>query len=39
MAMQFIYLLKLVKTRYWYIKLGKKAEFNQTVKERIDAIL
>ncbi|MDP4103522.1 MAG: (Fe-S)-binding protein [Bacillota bacterium] len=29
----------LVKTRYQYIKLGKKAEFNRTTKERIDAIL
>ncbi|WP_066251343.1 (Fe-S)-binding protein [Neobacillus drentensis] len=29
----------LVKTRYHYIKLGKKAEFNRTTKERIDAIL
>jgi Fe-S oxidoreductase len=29
----------LVKTRYHYIKLGKKAEFNRTTKERIDEIL
>lgn len=29
----------LVKTRIAYIKLGKKAEFNQKTKERIDAIL
>ncbi len=29
----------LVKTRYRYIKLGKKAEFYRTTKERIDAIL
>jgi Fe-S oxidoreductase len=29
----------LVKTRYQYIKLGKKAEFSQTTKERIDTIL
>lgn len=29
----------LVKTRYHYIKLGKKAEFNQTTKERIDETL
>src|SRR5436309_2205898 len=29
----------LVKTRYHYIKLGKKAEFNRTIRERIDAIL
>src|SRR3954471_5174274 len=29
----------LVKTRYQYIKLGKKAEFNRTTKDRIDAIL
>jgi Fe-S oxidoreductase len=29
----------LVKTRYHYIKLGKKAEFNRTTKDRIDAIL
>jgi Fe-S oxidoreductase len=29
----------LVHTRYHYIKLGKKAEFNRTTKERIDAIL
>ncbi|MDP4084263.1 MAG: heterodisulfide reductase-related iron-sulfur binding cluster [Bacillota bacterium] len=35
-----IYLFaKLVKTRIEYIKLGKKAEFNKTVKERINAIL
>jgi Fe-S oxidoreductase len=35
-----IYLFaKLVKTRIVYIKLGKKAEFNKTVKERINAIL
>lgn len=35
-----IYLFSaLVKTRYRYIKLGKKAEFNNTVKERINAIL
>lgn len=30
---------ELVKTRIKYIKLGKKAEFNKTVKERIDALL
>jgi Fe-S oxidoreductase len=30
---------ELVKTRIRYIKLGKKAEFNKTVKERIDALL
>ncbi|SDI61126.1 (Fe-S)-binding protein [Alteribacillus bidgolensis] len=30
---------QLVKTRYEYIKLGQKAEFNQTVKERWEAIL
>ncbi|MEC1638039.1 (Fe-S)-binding protein [Schinkia azotoformans] len=29
----------LVKTRIAYIKLGKKAEFNRTVRERIDDIL
>lgn len=29
----------LVKTRYEYIKLGKKAEFDHTMKERIDAVL
>ncbi|MCM3568078.1 (Fe-S)-binding protein [Neobacillus mesonae] len=29
----------LVKTRYRYIKLGKKVEFNRTAKERVDAIL
>lgn len=29
----------LVKTRVKYIKLGKKAEFDKTVKERINAIL
>jgi Fe-S oxidoreductase len=29
----------LVKTRIVYIKLGKKAEFNKTVKDRINAIL
>ncbi|MGO4889118.1 heterodisulfide reductase-related iron-sulfur binding cluster [Anaerobacillus sp. MEB173] len=35
-----IYLFaKLVKTRIEYIKLGKKVEFDRTVKERIDAIL
>jgi Fe-S oxidoreductase len=35
-----IYLFaSLVKTRYHYIKLGKKAEFNRTTKDRIDAIL
>ncbi|MCQ6279631.1 (Fe-S)-binding protein [Bacillus sp. EB600] len=28
----------LVKTRIQYIKLGKKAEFNRTVKERINAL-
>ncbi|WP_227937419.1 (Fe-S)-binding protein [Alkalihalobacillus deserti] len=28
----------LVKTRYEYIKLGKKAEFDHTMKERIDAV-
>ena len=34
-----IYLfLVLVKTRYQYIKLGRKAEFNRKTKERIDAI-
>jgi Fe-S oxidoreductase len=30
---------ELVKTRVRYIKLGKKAEFNKTVKERIDDLL
>ncbi|MFB4166301.1 (Fe-S)-binding protein, partial [Alteribacillus sp. JSM 102045] len=30
---------KLVKTRYEYIKLGQKAEFNQTVKERWEAVM
>jgi Fe-S oxidoreductase len=30
---------ELVKTRIRYIKLGKKAEFNKTVQERIDALL
>lgn len=30
---------ELVKTRVRYIKLGKKAEFNKTVQERIDALL
>jgi Fe-S oxidoreductase len=30
---------ELVKTRVKYIKLGKKAEFNKTVQERIDALL
>ncbi len=35
-----IYLFsKLVQTRIRYIKLGQKAEFNRTVKERIDNIL
>jgi Fe-S oxidoreductase len=35
-----IYLFaNLVKTRIGYIKLGKKVEFNKTVKERIDSIL
>lgn len=35
-----IYLFaQLVKTRITYIRLGKKAEFNRTVKERIDALL
>jgi Fe-S oxidoreductase len=35
-----IYLFaKLVNTRIAYIKLGKKAEFNKTVNERINAIL
>lgn len=35
-----IYLfVTLIKTRIAYIKLGKKAEFNQKTKERIDAIL
>lgn len=29
----------LVKTRYEYIKLGKKVEFDHTMKERIDAVL
>lgn len=29
----------IVKTRYRYIKLGKKAEFNRKTKDRIDAIL
>lgn len=29
----------LVKTRYEYIQLGKKVEFNHTMKERIDAVL
>ncbi|MFC0561127.1 (Fe-S)-binding protein [Halalkalibacter alkalisediminis] len=28
----------LIKTRYEYIKLGKKAEFNHTMKERFNAI-
>lgn len=31
--------VKLVKTRIAYIKLGKKAEFNQTMEERINAVL
>ncbi len=31
--------ITLVKTRIAYIKLGKKSEFNRTVKERIDDIL
>lgn len=30
---------ELVKTRVRYIKLGKKAEFNKTVKERVDDLL
>ena len=35
-----IYLfIKLVRTRIAYIKLGKKAEFNKTVNERIEAII
>ena len=35
-----IYLfVALVKTRYQYIKLGKKAEFNRKTKERVDDIL
>ncbi len=35
-----IYLFaQLVKTRIMYIKLGKKAEFNKSVNERIDALL
>ncbi|MFC5792855.1 hypothetical protein ACFPUW_03690, partial [Thalassorhabdus alkalitolerans] len=29
----------LVKTRYEYIKLGKKAEFEHTAKERWNAIV
>ncbi|ARK29896.1 (Fe-S)-binding protein [Halalkalibacter krulwichiae] len=29
----------LVKTRYEYIKLGKKAEFDHTVQERFEAVL
>ncbi|WP_078556196.1 (Fe-S)-binding protein [Bacillus alkalicellulosilyticus] len=29
----------LVKTRYEYIKLGKKVEFDHTMKERINAVL
>ncbi|MDQ0155012.1 (Fe-S)-binding protein [Robertmurraya andreesenii] len=29
----------LVKTRIEYIKLGKKAEFNKTVRERFDALM
>ncbi|MGA9287548.1 MAG: hypothetical protein WBV93_04275, partial [Anaerobacillus sp.] len=28
-----------VKTRYEYIKLGKKAEFDHSMKERLEAIL
>lgn len=31
--------ITLVKTRYEFIKLGKKAEWNNTTKERIDAVL
>ena len=31
--------IKLVQTRIRYIKLGQKAEFNRTAKERVDAIL
>ena len=31
--------IKLVRTRIAYIKLGKKAEFDKTVNERIEAIL
>lgn len=35
-----IYLfISLVKTRYEYIKLGKKTEFNHTLKERLEAVL
>ncbi|TWI54734.1 heterodisulfide reductase-related iron-sulfur binding cluster [Halalkalibacter nanhaiisediminis] len=30
--------ITLVKTRYQYIKLGKKAEFNHTMKERFDTV-
>ncbi|WP_318508698.1 (Fe-S)-binding protein [Bacillus sp. T3] len=35
----FYLFVTLVKTRYLYIKLGKKAEFNQTTKDRVDDIL
>lgn len=35
-----IYLfISLVKTRYEFIKLGKKAEWKQTTKDRIDAVV
>ncbi|MGO4889260.1 (Fe-S)-binding protein [Anaerobacillus sp. MEB173] len=35
-----IYLfISLVKTRYEYIKLGKKTEFTHTIKDRLDAVI
>ena len=37
--MQFIYLSILSYTRYLFIKLGKKAEFEPNLKERINLIL
>ncbi|MGW8428097.1 (Fe-S)-binding protein [Peribacillus simplex] len=39
MAYAFYLFASLVKTRYEYIKLGKKAEFNHTMKERWTAVL
>ncbi len=39
MAYAFYLFASLVKTRYEYIKLGKKAEFNHSMKERWTAVL